>query len=134
MWSRKGLGGFVLPHPGSAKASPSLPMKGRETSELVIHGYASLWGVADLNGDVVARGAFIDSLAKTGAVNNGSSVSVWLGDNPEASAGSAWANPFDGRLDEVAIFNYAVSATEISTLSGYKKPQGLKIVRWVEVQ
>jgi HK97 family phage prohead protease len=34
---------------------------------LQISGYASLWGVADLNGDVVARGAFAASLAKTGA-------------------------------------------------------------------
>lgn len=33
---------------------------------LAIRGYASLWGVADLNEDVVARGAFADSLAKTG--------------------------------------------------------------------
>lgn len=32
-----------------------------------ISGYASLWGVADLNGDVVHCGAFADSLAKTGA-------------------------------------------------------------------
>lgn len=32
-----------------------------------INGYASLWGVADLNGDVVHCGAFADSLAKTGA-------------------------------------------------------------------
>ncbi|MFT4913443.1 MAG: HK97 family phage prohead protease [Brevundimonas sp.] len=32
-----------------------------------IVGYASLWGVADLDGDVVARGAFADSLARTGA-------------------------------------------------------------------
>ena len=35
-------------------------------SALVIEGYASLWGVADLNGDVVQPGAFADSLAKTG--------------------------------------------------------------------
>lgn len=34
---------------------------------LRIEGYASLWGVADLNGDVVAKGAFGASLAKTGA-------------------------------------------------------------------
>lgn len=34
---------------------------------LAIAGYASLWGVADLNGDVVPRGAFAASLAKTGA-------------------------------------------------------------------
>lgn len=34
---------------------------------LLIEGYASLWGVADQNRDVVARGAFANSLAKTGA-------------------------------------------------------------------
>ena len=34
---------------------------------LTIQGYASLWGVADLNGDVVAKGAFADSLKRTGA-------------------------------------------------------------------
>ena len=34
---------------------------------LVIEGYASLWGAADLNGDVVQAGAFAESLAKTGA-------------------------------------------------------------------
>ena len=34
---------------------------------LAIEGYASLWGVADLNGDVVARGAFAESLAAQGA-------------------------------------------------------------------
>ncbi|WP_312135794.1 HK97 family phage prohead protease [Brevundimonas sp.] len=32
-----------------------------------IEGYASLWGVADLNGDVVHCGAFADSLVRTGA-------------------------------------------------------------------
>ena len=34
---------------------------------MFIQGYASLWGVADLNGDVVQAGAFADSLARTGA-------------------------------------------------------------------
>lgn len=38
-----------------------------EAGALLIHGYASLWGVADLNGDVVAKGAFVDSLSRTGA-------------------------------------------------------------------
>ncbi|HEV7353711.1 MAG TPA: HK97 family phage prohead protease [Brevundimonas sp.] len=33
---------------------------------LAIEGYASLWGVADLNGDVVAEGAFRRSLARAG--------------------------------------------------------------------
>ncbi len=66
-WGKKGLASVVRPHPGSADASPSLPMKGRENAALLIQGYASLWGIADLNGDVVARGAFADSLARTGA-------------------------------------------------------------------
>lgn len=39
---------------------------GRVDGGLKIEGYASLWGVADLNGDVVARGAFAETLAKTG--------------------------------------------------------------------
>lgn len=34
---------------------------------MVVEGYASLWGAADLNGDVVQAGAFADSLARTGA-------------------------------------------------------------------
>ncbi len=36
------------------------------TGDVEIEGYASLWGVADLNGDVVARGAFAASLAAQG--------------------------------------------------------------------
>ena len=42
---------------------PGAPVSGG----VEISGYASLWGVADLDGDVVARGAFADSLARTGA-------------------------------------------------------------------
>ena len=38
----------------------------RKEGVLVIEGYASIWGVADLNGNVVARGAFGDSLGRTG--------------------------------------------------------------------
>jgi len=59
----------------SARTDPTLtasrsvpPHKGEgESGALLIHGYASLWGVADLNGDVVARGAFADTLGRTGA-------------------------------------------------------------------
>ncbi len=56
------------PHPVSPDGSTTLPRGGRESSgALQIEGYASLWGVADLNGDVVQAGAFADSLARTGA-------------------------------------------------------------------
>lgn len=34
---------------------------------LPVEGYASLWGAADLNGDVMAKGAFRESLATAGA-------------------------------------------------------------------
>ena len=40
---------------------------GLTDGSLPIEGYASLWGVADLNGDVVAKGAFAESLARSGA-------------------------------------------------------------------
>lgn len=45
----------------------SLPRRGKENAGTVlIEGHASLWNAADLNGDVVAKGAFGDSLARTG--------------------------------------------------------------------
>lgn len=47
--------------PSTASRSPSSDGGG-----LRIEGYASLWGVADLNRDVVAKGAFAASLARTG--------------------------------------------------------------------
>ena len=50
--------------PSTTSWSPS-PAGGG--GSLVIEGYASLWGAADLNGDVVQAGAFAESLAKTGA-------------------------------------------------------------------
>lgn len=51
--------------PSTTSWSPS-PVK-NGGGYLRIEGYASLWSVADLNGDVVAKGAFGDSLARTGA-------------------------------------------------------------------
>ncbi len=73
-WGRQGKGaqtGNASPgpsHPVSPAARPPSPAGGgRGGGSLLIEGYASLWGVADLNGDVVQAGAFADSLAKTGA-------------------------------------------------------------------
>jgi len=67
-WGGPGEKAAGPPPPGLAEGSTTLPRGGRENGgALAIHGYASLWGVADLNGDVVARGAFADSLARTGA-------------------------------------------------------------------
>lgn len=73
-WGRQGkaarTGDVSLgrPRPVSPDGSTTLPGTGRVGfGALVIQGYASLWGVADLNGDVVQAGAFADSLARTGA-------------------------------------------------------------------
>jgi uncharacterized protein len=51
---------------GQLRARRPAPTQGSDGG-LVVEGYASLWGVADLNRDVVARGAFAESLCKTGA-------------------------------------------------------------------
>ena len=48
-------------------SNPASSLLATRHSPLLIHGHASLWGVADLDGDVVAQGAFAASLAKTGA-------------------------------------------------------------------
>jgi HK97 family phage prohead protease len=42
-------------------------VKSEADTGLPVEGYASLWGVADLNRDVLAKGAFGASLARTGA-------------------------------------------------------------------
>lgn len=51
-----------------AEASKPSPSRGASVTggAVAIEGYASLWGVADLNRDVVAKGAFKASLAKSG--------------------------------------------------------------------
>ena len=51
--------------PSVALRAPPSPGAGEG---LVVEGYASLWGRADLNGDVVARGAFAESLARGGSI------------------------------------------------------------------
>lgn len=54
----------------SAHRAASLPARAsphESGGALVIEGYASLWGVADLNGDVVAKGAFNGTVAAAGA-------------------------------------------------------------------
>lgn len=55
--------------PGEIKSEDQTPTQSRLTtheSRLLIEGYASLWGVADLNRDVTVRGCFAESLAARG--------------------------------------------------------------------
>ena len=42
----------------------AVPSLAAQPSSLVIEGYASLWGVADLNRDVTVRGCFAESLRR----------------------------------------------------------------------
>lgn len=67
----------------------------------VFEGYASLFGVPDLSGDIVEPGAFTDSLAKRGASgirllwqhNPGDPLGVWLSFTEDA-----WGLKVRGRL------------------------------------
>lgn len=52
---------------GARGESPASSTLAPRPPTLMIEGYASLWGVADLTGDVAAPGAFADSLARSGA-------------------------------------------------------------------
>ena len=68
---------------------------------LVIQDYASLWDVADLNGDVVARGAFGDSLNRTGAggvrmLHQHTRAGPWSGSGTRSSRTSAVCSSGDG--------------------------------------
>ncbi len=110
------------PHPASPDGSAALPMKGREKGALVIQGYASLWGVADLNGDVTARGVFADSLAKTGAGGvrmlhqheSRAVVGVW--DRMVEDERGLWV---EGRIEDwSAEARYAAALTRAGALDG----------------
>jgi len=110
------------PHPASPDGSATLPMKGREKGALAIHGYASLWGVADLNGDVTARGVFEDSLAKTGAGGvrmlhqheSRAVVGVW--DRMVEDERGLWV---EGRIEDwSAEARYAAALTRAGALDG----------------
>ena len=102
--------------------SAALPMKRREKGALAIQGYASLWGVADLNGDVTARGVFADSLAKTGAGGvrmlhqheSRAVVGVW--DRMVEDERGLWV---EGRIEDwSAEARYAAALTRAGALDG----------------
>ena len=92
------------------------------SSTLLIEGYASLWGVADLNGDVVARGAFADSLARSGAGGvrmlhqheSRAVVGVW--DEMVEDARGLWVR---GRIEDwSAEAHYAAALSRAGALDG----------------
>lgn len=111
------------PQGGAACATITHARRGTARDDgLVIRGYASLFGVADLNGDVVARGAFAASLAKTGAAGvrmlhqheSRSAVGVW--DRMAEDDRGLWV---EGRImDWSAEGRFAVALARAGALDG----------------
>ena len=58
------------------------------------------------------NGALVGSTGKSGSLSTNSGVSVWIGGNPPEGS----ARPWDGLLDEVRIYDRALSAGEIQAL------------------
>ncbi|MFC1723394.1 LamG domain-containing protein [Nanoarchaeota archaeon] len=58
-------------------------------------------------------GALVGSTTKTGTVATNASVDAWIGDNPGPTR-----KAFDGMIDEVVLFDRALSANEVSRLYG----------------
>jgi hypothetical protein len=48
--------------------------------------------------------------------------------------GRSGADFFDGALDDVRLYNYALTQNEISKLRGLNQPAGARVVKWVEIQ
>ncbi|NIT02338.1 MAG: tandem-95 repeat protein [Candidatus Latescibacteria bacterium] len=57
-------------------------------------------------------GVQVDSLAKSGAVDVNNGVPIWIGNNPTVPT----SRPFDGLIDEVAVFAHALSDSQIQRL------------------
>jgi hypothetical protein len=60
----------------------------------------------------------------SGDVSMDNTVSVWMGDNPP----NVGSRPFDGIIDEVAVFNRGLSESEIQTLYNSGSGTGICIV------
>ncbi len=68
---------------------------------------------------VYLDGQEVGSMSKSGSINTNSAVSVWLGGNPV----SATVRPFDGLLDDVRVYDRALSGNDIvQLLSGGAPP------------
>jgi hypothetical protein len=57
-------------------------------------------------------GASIGSTSKSGALNTNGAVPVWIGGNPTEASSKPW----DGRIDDVRIFERALTAAELNFL------------------
>ncbi|MEM7395126.1 MAG: LamG-like jellyroll fold domain-containing protein, partial [Verrucomicrobiota bacterium] len=71
------------------------------------------------------NGADVAAVAKTGMVDTDPSMDVAVGNQPAAASGGA--RPFDGRIDELRIYDRGLNATEVDTLHNLRSipPRGL---------
>lgn len=72
------------------------------------------------------NGSEVGSVSKAGTISINASVSAWIGCNPP----TAGSNSFDGRIDEVRIYNRALTQNEISAL--YSCPVQIGITVYLE--
>lgn len=72
-----------------------------------------------LNGKIVA------SMYATGLINTNAYVNAWIGGNPSG----AFARPWDGRIDDMFICNYALSDSQIKDLYNARVPR-VETVSW----
>ena len=60
-------------------------------------------------------GIEVYSGAQTGAIVEDNTMDVWIGNNPPTDVG-ATARPWDGRIDELIVYDTALTQTEIQDL------------------
>jgi hypothetical protein len=70
----------------------------------------------------------------TGTVRTGSigtdSQSVYLGGRPDSTNDDC----FDGVIDDIRIFNYALESWEVTNLNYVGQKRGVRVLTWVEIQ
>lgn len=67
---------------------------------------------------VFVDGAEVGSVAKTGTIATNPTVPFWIGNNPP----TAISRPWDGKIDDVRLYNRALSPADIQELSGQIVP------------
>lgn len=67
---------------------------------------------------VYVNGVEVGIVAKTGAVNSGPAIPFWIGGNPP----TANSRPWDGKIDDVRLYDGALSLSEIEALAGLTPP------------
>lgn len=78
-------------------------------------------------------GSEVASLPRSGVLSSPSDLDTWIGNRPAVRPYLPLGNPFAGLIDEVAIFDMAITPDEIAELAAYR-PRGVRIIRWVEVR